>query len=95
MREIDGIIVADEDDRTEVDRSEEIPNFVTDEEELEFWRTHTFSEKFWRQAKPISEEGCPLSGPEPRQNLTALTLPKLFPNRRLACVDSALTRQGR
>ncbi len=38
-----------DDGRIYVD-DEDIPDFATDEEEGEFWRTHTFSPKSWEGA---------------------------------------------
>ena len=61
MKKIDGIIVADEDDRIEVKSPTEIPDFSSDEEEMEFWRTHTLEEGFWREAPPVSDEHLPRS----------------------------------
>ena len=38
------------DGRIYVDGPEDIPEFATDEEEADFWDTHTFSPEFWEGA---------------------------------------------
>jgi hypothetical protein len=36
---------------------EEVPEFATDEEEGEFWRTHTFSPESWEGATRVPDAG--------------------------------------
>jgi uncharacterized protein (DUF4415 family) len=38
-----------------VERIEDIPDFANEDEEHQFWSTHTFSEALMDQAKPIEE----------------------------------------
>ncbi len=56
---LDGFEVVENDPRIEVDGPEEIPEFASEDEEAEFWRTHTFSEAFWDQMPPVPDELLP------------------------------------
>jgi hypothetical protein len=51
--------VAKDDDRIPVDGPADIPDFGTDEDEREFWLTHTFSSKFWRKQPSVPDEELP------------------------------------
>jgi hypothetical protein len=46
-----------DDGRIYVDGPGDIPDFVTDDEEREFWRTHTFSPESWEGAKRGPQSG--------------------------------------
>lgn len=46
----------DEDGRILVDDPSDIPAFRSDEEELEYWRTHTPSERFFAEAEVTTLE---------------------------------------
>jgi hypothetical protein len=37
-----------------IDSPEDIPEFATDDEEVAFWDTHAFSERFWASARHMS-----------------------------------------
>ena len=39
-----------------IDRPEDIPDFVSDEEEIYFWDTHALSERFWKKAKHVTPD---------------------------------------
>ena len=51
----------------EVRSPEEIPDFENEEEEAEFWATHSLGEEFLEKVGPIPEEvlssGCPRTSP--------------------------------
>jgi len=58
-----------EDGRIPVEDPREIPEFLTDAEELEFWRTHTLGDRFWAEAKrmtPLEALGLPAAHPKRR-----------------------------
>jgi hypothetical protein len=49
----------EEDARARVDRTDQIPNFPDEATEREWWRKNTVSEKFWREAQPLSDDELP------------------------------------
>lgn len=50
----------------EINSPEEIPEFETEEEEREFWSTHSLSEEFFEKAEPIPEGVLPPARPRTR-----------------------------
>jgi uncharacterized protein (DUF4415 family) len=43
----------------EIQSPEEIPEFASEDEEAEFWSTHSLGEKFLAEMKPVPEEELP------------------------------------
>jgi hypothetical protein len=48
-----------------IDRPEDIPDFDSEEDEVAFWDTHTFSERYWSTARHIPFEQLGRSEPGP------------------------------
>ena len=55
---------AEADGRELIDSADQIPPFAGEAEEQRWWRTHAFSERFWREAKPVAPEMLPPLRPE-------------------------------
>lgn len=58
-RHVNGFEVVESDPRIEVNGPEEIPAFENENEEAEFWRTHTFSEAYWDRMPRVPDELLP------------------------------------
>ena len=59
QKEIDGIIIVEDDRRIEVNGPEELPDFANEQEEAEFWRTHTFGDAYWARMKHVPDDRLP------------------------------------
>jgi hypothetical protein len=50
---------AEDDGRELIDSADQIPPFAGEAEEQLWWRTRAFSERFWREAKPVPPQKLP------------------------------------
>lgn len=46
-----------------VNHLEDIPNFADEDEEDEFWSTHTLSDELWEAADPLADKELPPTRP--------------------------------
>lgn len=58
--------MADKKSMKEINSEEEIPDFETEEEEAEFWATHSFGEEYLEKMGPVPEGVLPPATRQPR-----------------------------
>jgi len=66
--------LAGEDERAQVDRPDQIPQFPDEATERAWWGEHTLSEEFWRNAERVPDDKLPPTR-APRADATSSTMP--------------------